>query len=168
MTKQVLLDALCAFTKETLQNFILPVQMQEEDTKPPVPRPPDVYQMGLPDYQQAQKKVPYIIHQILTGKDVQPPGEITQSSAVVRSVFVLYHENSQVGPKALLGLIERLRVEMLRQRAVGRQFTLDMREGLDYMIYEVQAPPFYAGEMLSTWILPPVERELEREVKKWL
>ena len=49
MTKQNFLEALCAFTRETLKDLILPVEMQEEDEEPPAPRAPEVHEMGLPD-----------------------------------------------------------------------------------------------------------------------
>lgn len=161
MTKQNLLDALCDFTREAVKDLLLPVEMQEDDEAQPPPRPPDVYQMGLPEFEEAEKKAPLIIQQIITANDAWPEGGAEPvSKAVVRTVFGIYHPDSQEGPLALLGLIERVRIALWRQRLIGRQFRLDMKAGADYLIYDKQAPPFYAGEMLTTWSLPSVKLEV--------
>ncbi|MCI8921130.1 MAG: hypothetical protein HFE88_04545 [Acutalibacter sp.] len=166
MTKQNFLEALCAFTRETLKDLILPVEMQEEDEEPPAPRAPEVHEMGLPDYTSAEKKLPYVIHQVITAKDVWPAGQQPKSHVVVRSVFGVYHPDSQEGPLALLGMIERIRLGFWRQRVIGKQFKLDVTQGLEYLIYEKQFPPYYAGEMLSTWELTPIELEVKKHGSK--
>lgn len=161
MTKQNLLDALCGFTREAVKDLLLPVELQEDDEAQPPPRPADVYSMGLPDFAEAEKKAPLIIHQIITANDVWPEGRAEPvSRAVVRTVFGIYHPDSQEGPLALLGLIERVRLSLWRQRLIGKQFRLDMKAGADYLIYDKQLPPFYAGEMLTTWSLPSVKLEV--------
>ena len=161
MTKQDLLDALCDFTQEAVKDLLLPVELQEDDEAQPPPRAPDVYSMGLPEFAQAEKKAPLIIHQIITANDVWPEGGAEPvSKAVVRTVFGIYHPDSQEGPLSLLGLIERVRIALWRQRVIGKQFKLDMKAGVDYLIYDKQLPPFYAGEMLTTWSLPSVKLEV--------
>lgn len=162
MTKQNFLDALCDFSRETLKDLSLPVEIQEDDTEVRPPRAPDVYDMGLPSYTLEEKKLPYVIHQIVTAKDVFPQGGARpESQTVVRSVFGVYHWDSHEGPLALLGMIERMRLGLWRQRVLGKQFTLDVKQGLDYLIYEKQFPPYYLGEMLSSWILPNIALELQ-------
>lgn len=161
MTKQNLLESLCDFTREAVKDLLLPVEMQEDDEAQPMPRPPDVYSMGLPDFEEAEKKAPLIIHQVITANDVWPEeGGEPVSKAVVRTVFGIYHPDGQEGPLALLGLIERVRIALWRQRVIGKQFRLDMKAGADYLIYDKQLPPFYAGEMLTTWLLPSVKLEV--------
>lgn len=161
MTKQDFIDSLCDFTREAVKDLIFPVEMQEDDEAQPPPRPPDVYSMGLPDFAEAEKKAPLIIHQIITGNDVWPESGVEPvSKAVVRTVFGIYHPDSQEGPLALLGLIERLRIALWRQRGINGQFIFDRKAGADYLIYEKQFPPFYAGEMLTTWKLPSVRLEV--------
>ncbi|MCI9191990.1 MAG: hypothetical protein HFE92_01135 [Acutalibacter muris] len=161
MTKQNLLDSLCDFTREVVKGLLLPVELQEDDEAQPPPRPPDVYQMGIPEFAEAEKKAPLIIHQIITANDVWPEGAAEPvSKAVVRTVFGIYHPDSQEGPLALLGLIERVRLALWRQRIICKQFRLDIKAGTDYLIYDKQFPPFYAGEMLTTWSLPSVKLEV--------
>lgn len=160
MTKNEFLDCLCEFTRETLRDLRLPVELQEEDEAPPPPRPPDVYDMGLPDFLEAEKKAPLIIHQIITAKDIQPPKSHPESTVVVRTVAGVYHPNSQEGPRAVLGIVERLRLELLSRGWIADRFQLDTGAGVEYLIYDKQLPPYFAGEMLTTWKLPPVEREV--------
>lgn len=162
MTKNDLLEALKAFTEETVKDLILPVQPQKTEKEPPASRSPEAHIMGLADFTAAKKKAPYVFHQVITAKDWWEPEPHPQmkSQAQVRSVFAVYHENSQEGQLALLGFMERLRITMLKQIVVGRQFKLDVKAGVEYLIYPENIYPFYAGEMISTWILPPVEREV--------
>lgn len=162
MTKQNFLDALCDFSREALKGLLLPVQMQEDDETQPPPRAPEIHSMGLADFTAAKKKAPYVFHQVITAKDwwKHTPRPCMYSQATVRSVAAVYHENSQEGPLALLGLFERLCIALLKQRVLGRQFKLDFEAGIEYLIYPDNIYPFYAGEMVSTWALPPVESEV--------
>ena len=63
-------------------------------------------------------------------------------------------------------MIERIRLGFWRQRVIGKQFKLDVTQGLEYLIYEKQFPPYYAGEMLSTWELTPIELEVKKHGSK--
>lgn len=161
MTKNNLLEAYKVFTEEVTKDLILPVQQQKSDKEPSAPRAPEVHIMGLSDFSAAKKKAPYVFHQIITAKDWWPPGRSRpESQATVRSVAAVYHENSQEGQLVLLELFERMRIALLKRGIIGRQFRLDYEAGIEYLIYPDNIPPFYAGEMISTWKLPPVEREV--------
>lgn len=160
MIKNEFLDALCDFTRNALRELRLPVEPQEEDREPSPLRPPEVYAMGLPGSGDQVSKLPYVLCQIITAKDIQPHGSGPESSAVARLVAGVYHPDSQEGPRALLGLFERLRLPMLSQCWLGGRFELDTSQGVEYLIYDTQTEPYYFGEMLSTWKLPPIEREV--------
>lgn len=161
MTRTALLEQLKAFTKKVTADLIMPTKVQSADEAQNY-RPADVYLMRLPDGSSATKKAPYIIHQLLTSKDQQPSGERVQSSASVRSIFVVYNDDEQEGGLMLLNLMERLRIELLRTGVLDNRFSLDLSEGLEYMVYpDTDTAPFYAGEMSSTWKLIPVQREVD-------
>ena len=64
----------------------------------------------------------------------------------------------------LLNLMERFRIKLLREVIIGDQFQLDLESGLESLIYPDDTAPFFAGEMVSVWKMPSVERE----VRKWL
>jgi hypothetical protein len=172
MTRVQLLYALRDFTEQTTGGIILPVARQKEDKTEPEPRAATVYLMRLPDSGAARKKAPYIIHQLLTGKDVQEPGKQEEDTANVRSIFCVYHNDEQEGGLALLSLMEQLRIALLQhpvlsggkdeahtlQGGAGHVFTLDLRAGVEALAYPDDTAPYYAGEMMTTWRLPPVER----------
>lgn len=164
MTAIELLFQLKLFTEDAVSELLLPVRMQKDDDEPPPPRPADVYLMRLPDSKAATKKAPYIIHQVITGSDSQQEGERERGIAAVRTIFCVYSEDEQAGGMLLLNLMERLRIALLRQVVIGDQFQLDLRNNFDRLIYPDDTAPYYAGEMMSNWIMPSVERE----VTKWL
>ncbi len=163
MNRITLLEQLKIVTKEVTGDIIMPVRLQKGDTEQGY-RAAEVYLMRLKDSSSAQKKAPYIIHQLITGRDIQPSGENVSASAVVRSIFCVYNDDEEEGSLMLVNLMERLRIHLLEQVVIGRQFELDLTVGLETLIYPDDIAPYYAGEMVSTWKLPAVTRE----VSQWL
>lgn len=164
MNRIALLEEYKKLTQETVGDIIMPARMQKGDTEQ-ILRAADVYLMRLPDSSASQKKAPYIIHQLITGKDIQPEGENETASAVIRTIFCVYNDNEEDGALMLVNLMERLRISLLKQVVIGDQFQLDLAAGLESMVYPDDTAPYYAGEMLSTWILPAVQREVRSQ---WL
>ena len=160
MTRVVLLESLGEFTRVAVRDLLLPVRRKAEDAAAPGPRAADVYLMRLVSSSSYQKVAPYIIHQAVTGKDSQPEGRRVSATAVVRSIFCVYNDgDEQEGALMLLNLMERLRLELLKQIVIGRQFQLSLADGLESMVYPEDSAPYFGGEMVSTWILPEVARE---------
>lgn len=159
MTRNILLDSLSSFTNNSVKDIILPIKMQKGDTEQKY-RAANVHKMRLPDSSAATKKAPYILHQVLTGKDQQPPGNNAESKTVIRSIFCVYNDNEEEGSLMLLNLMERLRIDLLKSVVVGNQFTLDLEAGLETLVYPEDTAPYYAGEMISTWKMPAIEREV--------
>ena len=160
MTRTILLEQLKTFTENAVRDIVLPVRYQPEDEEPPKPRVAEVYNMRLKKSSAAMKVAPYIIHQIITGNDIQSEGERIFSNAVIRSIFCVYNENEEDGGLALLGLMERQRIALLKSVVIGKQFQLDLSNGLDMLIYPDDSAPYYVGEMITNWIIPGVEREV--------
>ena len=161
MTKVILLEELKKFTLENTKDIVMPVEPQEEDEERPVPRPAQVFSMNLPDGASYQREAPYILHQIINSKDAHPPGQIQPiGTAIIRSVFCVYHEDGQEGGLLLLNLMERMRIALMKQVVIGGQFTLDLREGLDALFYTEKTAPFYGGEMIPQWKMKSIGREL--------
>lgn len=159
MNRITLLEQLRTLTSDVIGDIIMPIRMQKGDTEQSS-RAADVYLMRLPDSTSAQKKAPYIIHQLITGKDIQFEGESETASAVIRSIFCVYNDNEEEGALMLVNLMERLRISLLKQIVVGDQFQLDLEAGLESIVYPDDTAPYYAGEMLSTWKLPAIQREV--------
>lgn len=172
MTKVVLLEQLKLFTEEAVKDLLLPVSVQKGDAEPPKLRAAEVYQMRLPDSSAAKKKAPYIIHQVITGKDNYGPwpgatqvsgryNRIPLAVATIRSIFCIYNSDGQEGALSLLNLMERFRIAILKQGVIGEQFRLDLHTGMESLVYPENDAPYYAGEILSNWILPAMKREVE-------
>ena len=162
MTKVEFLEHLKVFTEDAIKDIILQVRQQENDKEPPPPRAAKVYLMRLVKNSSAQKAAPYIVHQLITGKDMQPEGDRGTALALVRSIFCVYNEDEQEGALSLLGLMERLRIELLEKRVIANQFQLSLQgDGLETLIYPDDTAPYYNGEMLTTWQIPAVGRKVD-------
>ena len=153
MTRVMLLRALKDFTLDATRDLLLPVRVQSAEEEPQE-RPAEVHLMRLPDSSAAKKKAPYIIHQVITGKDEQKPGKRQTSSAEVRSIFCVYDPDEEEGGLLLLNLMERVRIALLKQGVLDSRYQLDLEAGLETVSYPDDTAPYYAGEMASRWRLP--------------
>lgn len=168
MTKEMFLIDLKEYTEEAVEDLRLPVRMQKGDESQPDDRAPIVYLMRLPnkDATSATRFAPYILHQLITARDIIQDGQrAPSSSCVVRTVFCVYDPDETTGPMALLELMEKFRINLLTKPVIKSQFMLNLKEGVDYIIYpEIGDPPmatapYYVGEMVTQWHLPQVQRE---------
>ena len=158
-----LLECLKKFTQNAVKDLILPIRIQKKDEKQ-VYRPADVYLMRLPDSNSATKKAPYIIHQLLTTKDLQEEGHSPTSGVQVRSLFCVYSDDEQEGGLMLAGLVDRFRISLLREVVIGKRYSLNLKAGAEALFYQDNTAPYFAAEMVTTWKIPSIERE----VRKWL
>ncbi len=172
MTRVTLLEQLSDFTEKHVSDLLLPVQMQEEDEEEPPFRAPSVYFPCLPELRLYAQYAPFITHEIVTGQDgveqAVPGVKQKRSSAVVRTCFCVYHKNQQEGRLSLLTLMERIRIPLLEECVIGKQFRLDLDAGIETLVYpgnpnQTAVSPFYLGEMITTWKLPTIERKVSNE-----
>lgn len=159
MTKVNLLVALRDFTREATKDLILPTAQQARSPNYEE-RPAAVFMTRLPDEKSPFKLVPYILHQVVTSEDVFQPGSQISSTVVVRSIFTVYDSDAEHGGLTLLELMERFRIGVLEQVVLNKQFRLDLTDGLQCMVYTNDTAPYFAGEIISTWEMPPVRREI--------
>lgn len=159
MTRVDFLEALKGFTEAAVADMMLPARLQKGDAEQKH-MPAQVFLMRIKNEKAADKKAPYILHQIVTGKDSQESGYQVECQAVVRSIFCVYNEDEGEGGMMLLGLMERLRIELLRKVVIGKRYELDLEAGLEILIYPEDTAPYYVGEMLSRWSLPRIKREV--------
>jgi len=159
MTPSDLLVQLKSFTEAATSELIMPTKVQSKDEEQGY-RAADIYLMRLPDSKVATKKAPYIIHQLLKTEYRQPAGKQTEALATVRSIFCVYNEDEQEGGLMLQNLIERLQIPLLEQRILAKRFELDMETGIESLVYTNDSAPYYAGEMMSVWKLPSIERKV--------
>jgi hypothetical protein len=159
MTPINLIDALKEFIEEQVKDIFLSVRTKGD--VPPLERAADVYKMRLPDKDSETKLIPYILLQFLTGKDTQEPGNDPESECKVRIVVATYSEDGGVGTYDVLNVITRIRVALLKTGIIAEQFLLKLESPLEYIVYSDDTAPYYLGEMITTWELPTIEREVQ-------
>ena len=157
----MLLEALSAFTADAESGLLLPTRVQSKDEEQEY-REPLVFKMRLPDSKSATKKAPYILHQLITESDKQQERNLTEATAVVRSIFCVYSIDEQEGAIMLLNMYERFRIKLLKECVIDHKFELNKQEGLEFMAYPDDTAPYYAGEAITTWRMPAIEREVSK------
>lgn len=158
MTSIFLLDSLKDVTEDAVCELYMPVYIKDDGEQEQF-RVPEVFKMRLPDSTSARKKAPYIIHQVITGKEQQEQGKQSSSRVNIRSIFCVYCRDEQEGSLMLLNAIERVRQAFLKKPIIGGCFELDKKAGVEFLIYPDDTAPFYSGEMSSVWLLPEVQDE---------
>jgi len=170
MTDIVLLDQLKEYVEEQTKDIILPVRPikqktteeyrkeQQKQGKLVERRAPEVFMQGLPDKEAAENRLPFILLQLVTGIDEQNAGEDSDSECKVRLIVGVYNEDGSEGSMSLLNIITRLRVDLLREQQVG-QFLLRMP--LERYIYPDDLGSYYYGELLLTFEMPEINRDIE-------
>lgn len=164
MTRTGLLQSLKDFTEDATKDLLLPVRRQKSDAEEPADRQAKVYMTRLPEMKASENKAPYIVHSIITGRDAQTQGEQVKCMATVRSTFCVYNQDEETGGLDLLNLTERLRIGLLKKIVVGA-FEMDMQQGIELLVYPDDTSPYYLAEMVTTWKLPPIKREVK---ETWL
>ena len=86
-----------------------------------------------------------------------------ETGVPVRTLFCVYSEDEQEGGLNLLNLMERIRISLMENPILDRQFRLDDEGGIEQLVYPDDTAPFFLGEMMTVWKMPPVRRE-ERSV----
>ena len=156
--------------KELIKDLKLPVRIQTNDDKDAINedpekewRVPDVYLMRLPDSKEAKKKAPYVIVQLGPTGDMQDERQLDDAYATIRIVCCVYDKNEQTGALNLLNLAGRIRIGLLKACTFGDNdaFVLDKTEKLEFLAYPDDTAPYYAGEMIGVWHLPPIKREVQ-------
>lgn len=163
LDKLGLLNALQEQTERVLGGLLLPVRMQKGDVKQEY-RAPLVFKMRVPNGASAEKKAPYVLHTVITGSDKQESGELCESTAVVRSIFCAYNEDEQEGSLALLEMMERWRIDVLKTHVIADRFEIDLEtdNGLESLVYPDDTAPYFIGEYVSRWKLPSINREVKQ------
>ena len=142
MTRVNLLEALRKTTEAAVEGMKLPAPSEWHQ----------VFSCRLPDENAKLESAPYILHQIITGKDVQKPGQRPFSVSVARSLFCVWNADGQEAGLTLLNLMETVRLALIRPPAIGGAFTLDRGAGVETLIYPGdETAPFALGELISTW-----------------
>jgi len=158
MTAINLLECLEAFVKEKTADIMMQVTDRNRNPEEVKERAADVYKMRLPKKEDQTEKVPYILLQLLTGKDDKEDGEPEESVCKIRIVVATYSEDGSEGALDVLNVILRIRSELKKAGVVGERFVL--QNPLEYIVYPDSTQPYYLGEMVTNWSIPTIEREV--------
>lgn len=156
MTPIELLEELKKFIEENTKDIILQVRTKRgQEVKE---RSAEVHKMKLPTKDDEVERIPYILLQLLTGKDNQTPGDPEESECKIRIVVATYSEDASEGSFDVLNLLTRIRISLLKSRIIANKFVL--RLPLEYIVYPDDTAPYYLGEMVSDWSIPTIKREV--------
>ena len=154
-----MLEAIKSFCESKVSLIKLPTSVQKDDTENE-DRAPEVHIMRLPESRSAKKYAPYIIVQFVNGMDKQTHGKNSDSTSLVRMIFCVYNKNEEDGSKMLLNLLETIRIALMKTVVIDKRFKLDTDAGLESLVYLDDTAPYYAGELVGTFIEAPIEREV--------
>lgn len=160
MTIKFLLDELKKFVADAVKDYKLPTSLQKGDQQIET-RAPAVHLMRLPDSRSVTKIAPYILIRYVTSISKEADGQKTEYNAVIRMIFCVYGKDEEEGALNLVNVMDSVRIKLLKKVVVGKCFRLDKEKGLESLVYEDDTAPYYAGEMVGTFQLPPIEREVD-------
>ena len=158
MTPIDLLNCLAEFVKEQTKNIILQVKTEPGGSQKE--RAAEVHKMRLPKKEDSTRRIPYILLQILTGKDdLNKERRCKESTCQIRIVVGTYSEDENVGAYDVLNVLMKIRTELQAAGIIADRYVL--QDPLDYIIYPDDYHPYYFGEMITNWSIPIIKREVE-------
>lgn len=170
MTPQDLLDELKKFIEAVTKDIILQVRPvnnrvipkpsgeSEKSEEQPLTRAAEVHLMRLSNKDAETSRIPYILLQFLTGTDDQEAGKPPDGECKVRIVVATYSEDGSIGAMDCLNVITRIRIELLKAGVIGGKFFV--RKPLEYLVYPDDTEKYFLGEMITTWGIPTINREV--------
>lgn len=160
MTVKFLLDSLKRVIADTVKDFKLPTSLQKGDQQIET-RAPAIHLMRLPDSRSVTKIAPYILIRYVTSSDSRKDGRNPEHNAVIRMIFCVYGKDEEEGALNLINVMDAVRIRLLKTVVIEGWYRLDTDKGLESLVYEEDTAPYYAGEMIGTFQLPPIEREVD-------
>lgn len=155
MTPIDLLDALADFCEDKTADMKL--ETSHRRGEPVRYRAPIVYRMDVPKKEDEERTVPYIIIQILTGKDEQPSANEPCSVVNIRIVASAFSEDMGEGKLNVLNVLDRIRLGLLERKPIGGHFVLT--ESIEWAIDPRSVSTYHFGEMLVSFEMPPIYPE---------
>ena len=151
----MLLDALKAYLENIVKVFELPTAVQKNDVVQ-IFRAPEVHKMRLPNSSAVQKYVPYIIVQAVSGKYDQPTGMRSNSLINVRLICCTYSVDEEEGSIMLMNIVDAIILRLLKDGVIAKKYKI----ATEYVVYPEDTAPYYAGEIVFSVMLSPIEREV--------
>lgn len=156
MTPQNLINSLKEFVENSIKDIILPVN--DQDGEGLKPRAAKVHALSLPDKDSTLGAVPYVLLQLLKGKD-----EGEDFTCDIRMVICVYNPNEVDGNWQRLSLVTRIKTDLEKTVLIGKKYLLQMP--VEYLLYDSDTAPYFVAEIMTTFSLPPVHREIKTNWK---
>ena len=157
MDRTMLLKALRTRQLEATKDLLMPTKPQKSIESEE--RPVEVHLQRLPDEKSSTTKAPYIVNAAVTSSFGRAPGQEEDDRCTVRSVFCIYNSDGEEGGLMLLNLMDRIRISLQKDPILDGMYECDLEKRIEDLQYPDDTAPFYMGEMITEWKLPPVERE---------
>ncbi len=149
-----LLNALKEFSVQRTKDLLLRERPDPKHPDEKKYRAPTVFMMDLPKKNDDERCIPYILIQVLTGKDEQNPAEDDYSTCSIRIVTAVYSDDMSEGKLNVLNVITRLRLGLLKRRTIGGAFHLG--KDIEWVVDPAPPVPYFFGEMIMTFEMPPI------------
>lgn len=153
MTPLELLEALKVYCEEITKNMRFFAKVPKNGTQSARQRPA-VFIGNLPDKQSRRNAVPYILLQLLTGKD-----DNEESICSVRIICVTYSEDKQENYKQCLNLVTQIKTKLLEDVVIDEHFSC--QKPVEFILYE-DAEVYQIGELMTIWEMQKVERDVRK------
>lgn len=154
MTALDLLEALKEYCEGCTKDLVMVSKVPKNGIQK-AERAPRVFIGNLPDKESERKEAPYILLKLLTTKDSEE-----ESTATVRIVFVTYSQDKQENYIQCLNMLTRIKTGLLRDVVIGSCFSC--QKPVEGIMYEDDLEVYQIGEIMTTWEMPPVKRDINR------
>ena len=158
MTPLDLLEALKSYCEVCTKDLVMVSKVPKNGTQK-AERAPRVFIGELPDKESARKETPYILLKLLTTKDDEE-----ESTAMVRIIFVTYSQDRQENYIQCLNTLTRVKTKLLEDIVIGGCFYC--RKPVEGIIYEDDLEVYQIGEIMTTWEMPQVKRNISQHMEK--
>lgn len=157
MTPIFLVEAIAGLIETLVAQTSLPAKSEGNG---PEEKTPAVYMHEVGDAE--EKLAPYILVQVVNGKDVidEEHGHMSKCSVKIK-IAAYSGEDAQGAVLDLLNLMTMIRTALEKQIVFGHQFILDLTAGLEYLLCPENPADYRIGELMTTWDIPLIEREFD-------
>ena len=154
MTPLDLLESLKEYIQVKTKDMQLLARVPE-DGKESARRPPKVFKGNLPEKEDKKKAAPYILLKLLTTKSDEE-----ERKAMVRIIVVTYSEDKEENYIQCLNVLSRLEKDLLEDVVIADRYLC--QKPIETIMYDEDLEVYQIGEMMTTWELPPIQRNVRQ------
>lgn len=151
-----LMETVRNFIEDDLKEIRLKVKQAEWNDQP-LERAVKVFAYMTPNPSDNKEIVPYILLQMIKGEDGEDAEtSVLESTATIRGYVALFDWEAEEGQRALLNIIEKLRLDLLSRGVIGGKY--ELLKPFEYRFYDDMTMPYHEAEFIMNWRIQPVKR----------